>query len=274
MFTNNKKQTRGVGAKTLLATAVTAALLIVPAAHAVDGSSIVKGHIVAQSGNDLTGATITLKHKSKGLVYTITSNAEGDYLLRNVPVGTYDVTIVKDGYQTMTEENVAVTIGQSIILDVQLYKAGTDIERIAVTGSAIRRVDMASSTSGLTFSSSELKAMPVNTGFESIALLAPGTAAPGGSNFKGASSFGGSSAAENGYYFNGLNVTSIRTGLGSIRLPWEAISQTQVKTGGVSPEFGGALGGIVNAVSKSGDNDFKFGAEVRWDPDSLRSQHD
>jgi len=263
-----------VGAKTLLATAVTAALLIVPAAHAVDGSSIVKGHIVAQSGNDLTGATITLKHKSKGLVYTITSNAEGDYLLRNVPVGTYDVTIVKDGYQTMTEENVAVTIGQSIILDVQLYKAGTDIERIAVTGSAIRRVDMASSTSGLTFSSSELKAMPVNTGFESIALLAPGTAAPGGSNFKGASSFGGSSAAENGYYFNGLNVTSIRTGLGSIRLPWEAISQTQVKTGGVSPEFGGALGGIVNAVSKSGDNDFKFGAEARWDPDSLLSQHD
>jgi len=152
----------------------------------------VKGHIVAQSGNDLTGATITLKHKSKGLVYTITSNAEGDYLLRNVPVGTYDVTIVKDGYQAMTEENVAVTIGQSIILDVQLYKAGTDIERIAVTGSAIRRVDMASSTSGLTFSDAELKAMPVNTGFESIALLAPGTAAPGGSNFKGASSFDGS----------------------------------------------------------------------------------
>ena len=98
---------------------------------------------------------------------------------------------------------------------------------------------MASSTSGLTFSDAELKAMPVNTGFESIALLAPGTAAPGSANFNGASSFGGSSAAENGYYFNGLNVTSIRTGLGSIRLPWEAISQTQVKTGGVSPEFGG-----------------------------------
>ena len=79
MITNNKKQTRGVGTRTLLATAVTAALLIAPAAHAVDGSSIVKGYIVAQSGNDLTGAIITLKHKSKGLVYTITSNAEGDY---------------------------------------------------------------------------------------------------------------------------------------------------------------------------------------------------
>ncbi|MDK9685592.1 TonB-dependent receptor [Pseudoalteromonas shioyasakiensis] len=274
MFTNNKKQTRGIGIKSLLATAVTAALIMTPTVKAVDGSSIVKGHVVAQAGNDLTGATITLKHKSKGLVYTITSNNDGDYLLRNVPVGTYDVTISKEGFEPLVEENVAVTIGQSIILDAQLYKAGSDIERIAVTGSAIRRVDMASSTSGLTFSDAELKAMPVNTGFESIALLAPGTAAPGGASFNGASSFGGSSAAENGYYFNGLNVTSIRSGLGSIRLPWEAISQTQVKTGGVSPEFGGALGGIVNAVSKSGDNDFNFGAEVRWDPDSLRSQHD
>ncbi|AQQ01203.1 TonB-dependent receptor [Pseudoalteromonas aliena] len=274
MFTYNKKQINKTGTNTLLATAIATALMITPAAHAVDGSSIVKGHIEAQAGTDLVGATVTLKHKSKGLVFTITSNAQGEYLLRNVPVGKYDVTIVKDGYQTLKEENVAVTIGQSIILDVQLYKAGSDMERISVTGSAIRRVDMSSSTSGLTFSDSELKAMPVNTGFESIALLAPGTSAPGGSNFKGASSFGGSSAAENGYYFNGLNVTSIRTGLGSIRLPWEAISQTQVKTGGVSPEFGGALGGIVNAVSKSGDNDFKFGAEARWDPDSLRSQHD
>ena len=183
MFTNNKKQTRGIGIKSLLATAVTAALIMTPTAKAVDGSSIVKGHVVAQAGNDLTGATITLKHKSKGLVYTITSNNDGDYLLRNVPVGTYDVTISKEGFEPLVEENVAVTIGQSIILDAQLYKAGSDIERIAVTGSAIRRVDMASSTSGLTFSDAELKAMPVNTGFESIALLAPGTAAPGGASF-------------------------------------------------------------------------------------------
>ncbi len=277
MFKTNNKLTNSyrLGLKqTLLASAVMSAFLMSGMANAVDGSSIIKGHVVSQSGSNLTGATITLKNQAKGLVYTITSNAEGNYLLRNVPVGVYDVTVVKDGYEPLQQDNVAVTIGQSIILDVELFQAGSGIERIAVTGAAIRRVDMASSTSGLTFSDAELKAMPVNTGFESIALLAPGTAAPGGSNFNGASSFGGSSAAENGYYFNGLNVTSIRTGLGSIRLPWEAISQTQVKTGGVSPEFGGALGGIVNAVSKSGGNDFNFGAEVRWDPEDLASHHD
>ncbi|RZF82945.1 TonB-dependent receptor [Pseudoalteromonas sp. CO325X] len=244
-------------------------------AMAVDGSSIVKGTIVSSAGEDITRATITLVHISKGLTYEVRTDADGEYILRNVPVGTYNVTVSKEGYQNVIEQGVKVSIGQSIILDAQMLQAGAQpMERIAVTGAAIRRVDLGSSTSGLTFSDEEIKVMPVQSGFESIALLAPGTAAAGGSSFNGASSFGGASSAENGYYFNGLNVTSIRTGLGSIRLPWEAISQTQVKTGGINPEFGGAMGGIVNAVSKSGDNDFSAGAEVRWEGDSLRSQHD
>ena len=76
MFTNNKKQTRGIGIKSLLATAVTAALIMTPTAKAVDGSSIVKGHVVAQAGNDLTGATITLKHKSKGKRRSLINSAK------------------------------------------------------------------------------------------------------------------------------------------------------------------------------------------------------
>lgn len=202
-------------------------------AMAVDGSSIVKGTIVSSAGEDITRATITLVHISKGLTYEVRTDADGEYILRNVPVGTYNVTVSKEGYQNVIEQGVKVSIGQSIILDAQMLQAGAQpMERIAVTGAAIRRVDLGSSTSGLTFSDEEIKVMPVQSGFESIALLAPGTAAAGGSSFNGASSFGGASSAENGYYFNGLNVTSIRTGLGSIRLPWEAISQTQVKTGG------------------------------------------
>ena len=262
--------------KTLAAAAVASALLFsAPAALAVDGSSIVKGHIESTSGRSLANATITLKHKTKGLVYTVKTNDKGEYILRNVPVGEYDITISRDGYAASKSSNVLVSIGQAVILDSQLNAtaSGQDIERIEVTGTSIRSIDLESSTSGVTFTQEELNVMPVSTGFENIALLAPGTVAPGGSNFRGASSFGGASSAENGYYLNGLNVTNIRTGLGSIALPWEAISQTQVQTGGVTPEFGGAMGGIVNAVSKSGDNEFHFGVEGRWDPASLRSEH-
>lgn len=263
--------------KTLAAIAVgTALLLTVPSAMAAD-TGVVKGHIVNTQGADLGNATITLKHKTKGLTFTVNTNDKGNYSLRNVPVGEYDITITKDGFNGSEESSVRLNIGQPFILDGQLVSnnaSSEDIERIAITGSSIRRVDLASSTGGVTFSQEELDRMPVDNGFENIAMLAPGTAAAGGSNFKGASSFGGSSSAENAYYLNGLNITNIKTGLGSLSIPWEALAQTEVKTGGVSPEFGGALGGIVNAVSKSGDNEFKFGGQVRYDPSSMRSTQD
>lgn len=145
---------------------------------------------------------MTFTHKTKGLKFAVQTNGKGEYILRNLPVGRYSVSINKAGFETVIEEDVELNIGQALILDAQLLQQGQDIERIAVTGTAIRRVDMASSTAGVTFTDAELKVMPVNTGFESIALLAPGTAEPGGDSFKGASSFGGSSSAENGYYFN------------------------------------------------------------------------
>ncbi|MCG7533629.1 TonB-dependent receptor [Pseudoalteromonas sp. OOF1S-7] len=271
---NNKNNTQVIR-QTLAASAIALALGGAVPVLAADGNSLIRGSIVSGQGNDLDNVELIFTHKAKGLTFSVKTNAQGEYILRNLPVGQYRVSISKDGFESVLEEQVQVSIGQSVLLDAQLNRIGaSDIERIAVSGTAIRRVDMASSTAGVTYTDEEIKAMPVNTGFESIALLAPGTAEPGGSEFKDASSFGGSSSAENGYYFNGLNVTSIRTGLGSIRLPWEAISQTQVKTGGVSPEFGGALGGIVNAVSKSGDNDFKLGVEMRYDPSSLRDQHE
>jgi len=263
--------------KSLAAIAVgTALMLSAPSALAAD-TGTVKGHIISNAGAVISNATITLKHKTKGLVFTVQTNEKGNYSLRNVPVGEYKVTITKDGYNGAEESNVSLRIGQPVILDSQLLSSSAsseEIERIAITGSSIRRVDLASSTGGVTFNQEDLDRMPVDNGFENIAMLAPGTAAAGGSNFKGASSFGGSSSAENAYYLNGLNITNIKTGLGSLSIPWEALAQTEVKTGGVSPEFGGALGGIVNAVSKSGDNEFKFGGQVRYDPSSLRSTQD
>ncbi|SQH78454.1 protein of unknown function, might be TonB-dependent receptor [Shewanella benthica] len=58
-----------------------------------------------------------MKHKTKGLVYTVKTNDKGEYILRNVPVGKYDISITKDGFEQSQQIDVEVTIGQSIILD-------------------------------------------------------------------------------------------------------------------------------------------------------------
>lgn len=113
-----------------------------------------------------------------------------------------------------------------------------------------------------------------STSFNSVALLAPSAAKTSGSRFGSSPNIGGSSSAENGYYLNGINITNIRTGLGVVDIPFAAVSQTEVQVGGVSSEFGNALGGIINSVSKSGTNDFEFEVKVRHDNEGLRSRHD
>lgn len=243
------------------------------AAMAADVGGTVKGRVTKEAGAAVAGATITLTHKEKNITRTTQANADGEYILRNLPVGDYTATIGGTGYNTTKQDALAVLVGSPVVLDVAL-QPGQSIEEVVVTGVSVSRVDMAASSAGMSFDSERLDLLPVANGFEQMALLTPGAVETGGSNFNGASSISGGSSAENGYYLNGINVTQIQSGLGAFRLPWEAIAQTNVQTGGVTAEFGGALGGIVNSVTKTGSNEFKFGSEYRNDLRETYSHHD
>ena len=83
----------------------------------------------------------------------------------------------------------------------------------------------------------------------------------------GGVSFGGSSVAENTVYINGLNVTDFYNRIGFSSVPYAFYKEFQVKTGGYSVEFGRTTGGVINAVTRSGTNEFEFGTEVVWEPD-------
>jgi len=219
--------------KSLAAIAVgTALMLTMPNAIAADTfNGTVKGVITNTDNQASIGATITLIHKGKNITRTIETDENGAYSLRKLPVGEYRMTIVKEGFNTIEEHDLTVTVGGAIVYNGVLLannNTDSDIERIAITGSRISRIDLESSTGGLVLTAGQLEKMPVEAGFEAMALLAPSTT---GSTAFGAASIGGSSSAENGYYLNGINITSIKTGIGSIGMPWEAIAQTEVKTG-------------------------------------------
>ncbi|GLS28102.1 TonB-dependent receptor [Marinibactrum halimedae] len=115
--------------------------------------------------------------------------------------------------------------------------------------------------------------MPVARNIESVALLAPGTIA-GDARFgddKTLISFGGSSVAENAYYINGMNVTNFRNGLGGASVPFEFYSDFEIKTGGYSAEFGRSTGGVINAVTKHGTNEFHYGNVSYFSPSEFYS---
>lgn len=251
--------------RSIAAVAVAASLgVAMPALANNDGT--LKGLVVDSQKVAIAGATITIKNEATGFTRTVTADSNGKYRFASLPVGVYTITSSKDGFTTEVYENIRVAIGEREV-STPMYREG--MERIEVTGSAISSVDTTSSESALNIGAVELERLPVSRNLTSVALLAPG-ANLGDSAFGNLPSFGGASVAENAYYINGLNVTDFRNGIGGSTVPFEFYEQFEVKTGGYSAEFGRSTGGVINAVTKSGSNEFKFGGNLFYIPEGLR----
>jgi hypothetical protein len=189
-----------------------------------------------------------------GATRTIESDKDGNFTFTKLPVGRYKITA---GSKTR-EVSVAIGSGTEVKFD--------DVTTVTVTASRTRNpIDVSSSESNTVFSLAEIQALPVGRNATAVSLLAPGTV-KGDTAFGNLASFSGASVAENGYYINGFDVTNMRNFTNYASLPFEAISQEQVKTGGYGAEFGRSLGGIVSLSTKRGTNTWKGGVSVNWDP--------
>jgi hypothetical protein len=219
----------------------------------------------AVSGSAQAGDTITIANANTGFSRTITVGADGAYRFSQVPIGQYTVT--RNGTSPRT---VTVNVGTAANVS---YAAPTgnpqELEAVTVTGQAVNPIDVTSVESTTILTAEQLAKIPVARDTTSVALLAPGTVKGDGA-FGNLASFGGSSVAENQYYINGFNVTNSFRSLNFSKVPFEAIQEQQVKTGGYGAEFGRSLGGVINQITKRGTNDFHAGGNIYWAPDSLR----
>lgn len=229
-------------------------------------SGSVTGSVTDESGAPIAGATVTITSNDQGFKRSATTTSGGAFNFPGLPGGSYNVEVNASGQPTWTAEGVRVLASQATAVDAVI----TGTEAIVVTGARFSR-DFASTTSGVNIDVAELvKSTPVGRDLTSLVLLAPGTSV-GESTFGNLASIGGSSVAENAYYINGLNITNFDNYLGSANVPFEFYKSVEVKSGGYPAEFGRATGGIINAVSKSGTNDFMAAIHVNWSPDFLRT---
>ena len=243
--------------KKALATAMGLCLacLAAPAAMAAnnDGSLV---------GRAQPGATITISNPETGFQRAVTADGKGNYRFPYLPVGTYQVRSSSGATRT-----AAVSIGKATTVN---FAGPTDLGAIQVSASAIAPVvDVTSTESAMNINAQQIDRLPVPNFVSSVALLAPGVAA--GSAAFGGLSFGGSSVAENSFYINGLNVTDFYNRVGFSEAPFEFYKEFQVKTGGYSVEYGRTTGGVVNAVAKSGSNEFHYGTKFVWGPRILET---
>lgn len=205
-------------------------------------------------GRSSSKEEIQIINVESGVSRTVVADKEGNFVFSKLPPGRYQV---RAGSKV---RNVSVAIGSGS--EVKFDEVAT----ITITANRNRSpIDVSSTESNSVFTLAEIQAIPVARNPSSVALLAPGAVA-GDSAFGNLPSFGGASVAENGYYINGFDVTNMRTFTNYASLPFDAISEEQVKTGGYGAEFGRSLGGVISVLTKRGTNTWRSGASISWSP--------
>ena len=215
-------------------------------------------------GTAPAGSTVTITNNS-GLSRTITADANGRYAAGNLPVGQYRVTAGGNA------RDVTVTLGSNA--NVSFVDDGTTtLGTVTVTAASSPKIDVRSVTTSTVLTSEELKRLPIARSAEAIALLSPGAVVGNGTFFANQIAFGGSSVAENAYYLNGYFSGNPITNVGGFTLPYGSIEQQETYTGGYGAKYGRSAGGVISQVGKSGSNEWKFGGQVVYTPESLKGE--
>jgi outer membrane receptor protein involved in Fe transport len=209
---------------------------------------------------------VVIENEANGFRRAVTPDAQGRFRVTALPPGSYKVTQMR-GQTAAGSMTVDVSISQSAAAE---FVAAPGVQTVQVTGQR-RTIDVTSTNSGATFNSRQLAALPIARNVDAIIQLAPNTTRSD-SRFNGGASIGGGAASENSYYINGFPVTNPLTGLGASQLPFGAIAEAQILTGGFGAEFGRSIGGVVNVITKSGTNTWEAGGLVTYEPKSLRSK--
>ena len=219
----------------------------------------------AVTGRATAGDTITIANSATGFSRTITVDSSGSYRFSQLPTGQYQIS--RNG---TAPRNVTVNVGSSANVDFASGDA-TTLDTLTVIGTgAVNPIDVSSVESTTILTAEQVAKIPVPRNITSVALLAPGTVrGAANAGFGNLPSFGGSSVAENQFYVNGFNITNTFKNLAFANAPFEAIAESQVKTGGYGAEFGRSTGGVINMITKRGTNEFKAGASVYYIPASL-----
>lgn len=222
------------------------------------------------SGRASAEGMVSVENKSIGITRQVKADKDGSFQLSQLPPGTYTVTVTVTGGGKETRQ-VVVTAGAGAFANF----AG-EAQRVVVSGAVARTLDMSTVESNFTLTKDQLDRLPVGRDVTAVTLLAPGAVfgdsriGQTGSRAGNVPSISGASPAENAYYINGFNVTNIVNGVAFNQVPFEAVAEQQVKTGGYSAEYGRSLGGVININTKRGTNEWKGGVSLNWEPDGLR----
>jgi hypothetical protein len=239
------------------------ALLFQPAAVAQVSvaEAQLNGSIRDQTGSVIVKAAVALRNVDTNQVYKATSNNEGFYILTNVSSGNYELTAESKGFAKYEQKGIVLRVAQVATIDVTLKVAGATQEVVVNTEAPV--IEPTRTEVSQVVETQQIQALPIaGRLFTDFALLSPGVTTGRislQSTFTDPSvtriSFGGQRDLNNSVTVDGADNINTATGSQRATPSQEAVSEFRVVNNSFAAEYGRALGGIVNIVTKSGTND-------------------
>ncbi len=216
----------------------------------------------AKTGEPLYGANVVVKGTSMGAA----SDVDGNYVIVNIIPGIYTINVTMIGYQPLQYENIRVSSDLTTTIDCELTMTTVDLgESIIVT--AERKLvtrDMTSSLS--TMAADQIEDLPVSSVTEVLRLNAGIVESDGRLHIRGGR------AGEVAYWVDGIAATDVYDGKMATTVENSAVQELQVISGTFNAEYGQAMSGIVNIITKEGSQEYSgqikayFGDYVSNDP--------
>jgi outer membrane receptor protein involved in Fe transport len=249
-------------------------------AQASSSTAELRGQVLDPSGAALTGASVSVADLNKGTKRTVTSDDDGYFTFLNLPPSSYELVVEATGFAS-NATRIDLTVGQQAQVPIRL-EVGTVTEVVSViAGSEVVEVDRTQQSSVV--DEKQIANLPISRrNYLDYALLTPGVT--DSDNIADASDFRVVQTQQSGLSFGGNNgrgnlvavdggETNTASGGVQAAVGQEAVQEFQVLRNSFNAEFGGASGGIVNIVSKSGANRFSGSAFALFRDDTFDARN-
>jgi outer membrane receptor for ferrienterochelin and colicin len=235
-----------------------------------------RGTVRDDTGSVLPGVSVSAISPTSSAARAGTTGTEGEFVLRFLPPGSYDVTAEGAGLQTVRVEGVVIVAGSAARLDLTMHVSPL-AETVTVRAGS-QPVDPAATELSTVVTEAEIENLPINRrNYLDFALTTPGVTQDRGPQTGAATTSGlsinGQDPRLNNVLLDGLDDND--AAVGAVRTPvtQEAVREYQVARAPYSAEYGRAGGGVVNVVTRSGSNSLRGSAFVFYRDESLSGRN-
>jgi hypothetical protein len=210
--------------------------------------------VVDSLGNPITGVNITITGSYLQGVRGGVSDALGYVNILALQPGRGSVKVSHSAYQPVSFENIVIQLGKTTSLGTVTLGGRThELPELVISSVRSSLLDPGTTHSVRTMSAAEFEGLPVDRSYRSVVSLLPQANT---SYFGDEVNVGGATGMENKYFVDGVDVTESFLGYTGTNLPYNFVSEIEVREGGYEAEYPSALGGVVNVITPSGSNEF------------------